>query len=78
MAIVLPAYCTRGEVRRALDVKSAAWNNAQVDRAIDAARDSVEALCHRRFYPEDTTHQWDWPLGELPEGLPVADLVRPG
>jgi hypothetical protein len=61
MALVLPAYCTRAEVRRALDVKSAAWNNAQVDRAIDAARDSVEGLCHRRFYPEDTTHSWDWP-----------------
>jgi hypothetical protein len=61
MALVLPAYCNRDEVRRALDVKQAAWNDEQVDRAIDAARDSVEQLCNRQFYPEDKTVFFDWP-----------------
>jgi len=65
MALVLPAYCTRSEVRRALDVKQAAWNDDQVDRAIDSARDSVEGLCHRRFYPEDKTVSWDWPSYQM-------------
>jgi hypothetical protein len=61
MALVLPAYCNRDEVRRALDVKQAAWNDEQVDRAIDAARDSVEQLCNRVFYPEDKILPFDWP-----------------
>ena len=61
MALTLPCPATREEVRRALSVKQAAWNDAQIDRAIDAARETVEQLCHRKFYPEDTTHEWDWP-----------------
>ena len=61
MALVLPAYCTREEVRRALDVKQAAWNDTQIDRAIDAARDSINKLMNRSFYPNDTTFYVDWP-----------------
>jgi hypothetical protein len=61
MALTLPTPATREEVRRALSVKQAAWNDDQIDRAIDAARESVEQLCHRKFYPNDTTHEWDWP-----------------
>jgi len=61
VALTLPCYGTREEVRQALDVKQAAWNNTQVDRAIDAARDSVDKLCNRQFYPNDSTVWIDWP-----------------
>ncbi len=61
MAITLPAPATREEVKRALDVNYTARSDAQVDRAIEAARDSVEGLLHRRFYVADETNKWDWP-----------------
>jgi hypothetical protein len=62
MAIVnQPCYCTREQVRRALDVKQASYTNEQVDRAICAATDAVEDLTARKFYPLDTTRKWDWP-----------------
>jgi hypothetical protein len=56
-----PCYCTREQVRRALDVKQSSYTNGAVDRAICAAADAVEALTQRRFYPLDTTRKWDWP-----------------
>lgn len=61
MAIQLPCYATREEVKRALDVQETARSNAQIDRAIEAARDDIEGLCHRRFYNVDATEYWDWP-----------------
>jgi hypothetical protein len=48
-------------VRRALDVKQAAYNNEQIDRAICAAADAVESTTQRKFYPLDATRKWDWP-----------------
>lgn len=56
-----PCYCTREEVRRALDVKQAGYNNQQIDRQILAGADSVEQLCHRVFYMNDATMKYDWP-----------------
>lgn len=56
-----PCYCTREQVRRALDVKQASYVNEQVDRAICAAAETVEELCQRRFYVEDATRKFDWP-----------------
>lgn len=62
MAIVnQPCYCTREEVLQALDVKRSAYSKIQVDRAICAGTDAVEALTQRKFYPFDTTRKWDWP-----------------
>lgn len=62
MAIINQAcYCTREQVRRALDVKLAAFNTGQVDRAICAGTDAVEQLTQRKFYLLDTTRKWDWP-----------------
>jgi hypothetical protein len=54
-------YTTREDVKSALDFKETARNDAQVDRAIEAASRSVEGLLHRRFYPEIATRYFDWP-----------------
>lgn len=54
-------YCTREDVKAATDMKEAARNNAQIDRAIDAASRAVEGLTHRKFYPEIDTRYFDWP-----------------
>lgn len=54
-------YCTREDVKSALDTKETARNNAQVDRAIESGSRGIEGMCHRRFYPELRTMTWDWP-----------------
>ena len=56
-----PVYATREDVQRALDTKLTARNSAQIDRALQSASRDIEALCHRRFYPELATRSWDWP-----------------
>lgn len=55
------AYCTREDVKRALDSKNTARDDAQVDRAVVSARGDVESLTHRRFYPWTGTRYVDWP-----------------
>lgn len=59
-----PVYCTREDVKEALDVKETARADGRIDRAIEAATRAVEALCHRRFYPVLATRYWDWPGGQ--------------
>src|SRR6201988_4413761 len=54
-------YCTREEVRLALDSKMTAYNDSRVDMAIAAGAQGVEGLLHRRYYPEITTRSRDWP-----------------
>lgn len=54
-------YATREDVMRALDVKETARSRRQIDDALEAASRSVDALCHRRFYPVDATRFFDWP-----------------
>lgn len=61
MGIDRPVYCTREDVKNALDVAETARANGQVDRAVQAAADSVEGLCHRCFYPVIATRYFDWP-----------------
>ncbi len=62
MAVVYrPCYCTREQVRRALDIRQAAYNTDQIDRAIQAAAETVEDQCQRKFFPEDGTKKFDWP-----------------
>jgi hypothetical protein len=48
-------------VKSALDTKSTARNNAQIDRAIEASSRMVEGLLNRFFYPLITTKYFDWP-----------------
>ena len=60
-------YCTRENVKRALDSAETARNNAQVDRAIEASSRSIDGYApgggflRRRFYPEIDTRYFDWP-----------------
>lgn len=56
-------YSTREAVKSALDIKTTARDDVQVDRAIEAASRSVERLLHRRFYPELATRYFDFPNG---------------
>lgn len=61
MPVTEPCYCTREQVKRALDVKDAARSNTQIDRVIQSVARSIEGELHRRFYPEDATRYFDWP-----------------
>ena len=61
MTIQTPAYATREQVKRALDYKETARNDAQVDRAVESGSRAVEDLCHRVFYPRVATRYFDWP-----------------
>jgi hypothetical protein len=61
MAVTTPAYCTREDVKRAVDIKETARANWQIDRAIQSAARNIEGHLHRRFYPEDATRYFDWP-----------------
>jgi hypothetical protein len=54
-------YCTREDVKNALDIKETARSNSQVDRAIESASRSIEGLMHRKFYPQAGTRYFDWP-----------------
>lgn len=61
MPVVEPCYCTREQVKRAVDFKETGRSDAQIDRAIQTAARAVEGLLHRRFYPQDMTRYFDWP-----------------
>lgn len=61
MGITRACYCARDEVAAAADVKASAYATAQIDRALETAADSVEGLCHRRFWPWLGTRYFDWP-----------------
>lgn len=61
MAVYRPTYCTRLDVKTALDVQQTADYNAQIDSALMAGADDVDELCHRRFYNVLETRYWDWP-----------------
>jgi hypothetical protein len=58
-------YATREDVMSALDVAESARSVAQIDRLIEAASRSVEAQCHRKFYPTVATRYLDWPTDQL-------------
>lgn len=61
MAVYLPAYCTREDIKSATDVQQTASYNNHIDSAIQASVDDVRGLCHRRFHNIDETKSWDWP-----------------
>ncbi len=61
MAVAEPCYITREAVKKALDVKSTARSDDDVDRAIQAASRDIDGQMHRVFYVTDTTRKWDWP-----------------
>lgn len=55
-------YAAREDVQNALDIGESVRSEAQIDRVLRAASDSVERLTRRRFYPERRTMTFDWPL----------------
>jgi hypothetical protein len=54
-------YCTREDVKSSGEIKSSAFANPRVDRAIEAASRAVERLTHRKFYPWTGVRYFDWP-----------------
>lgn len=54
-------FATREDVRAALSAASTACDDAAVDRALDAATQSVIDLCQRDFAPVLATRYKDWP-----------------
>lgn len=54
-------YCTREDVKRALDAAETARSDWQIDRAIEGATDSIDGLTHRTFRPVLATKYFDWP-----------------
>jgi hypothetical protein len=54
-------YATREDVKDSLDIKETARNNAQVDRAVEAASRAVEGFLHRVFAPVLATRYFNWP-----------------
>ncbi|GAA2209322.1 hypothetical protein GCM10009850_047800 [Nonomuraea monospora] len=64
MTISTPVYCTREDVKNALDVKLTARSDAQIDRAIESASRTIEGFLHRKFHPELATRYFAWPNGQ--------------
>lgn len=60
-----PWYCTREDVKAALDAGDTSRSAAQIDRLIEAKSRGIEALCHRRFYPELATRLFGWPNDQM-------------
>lgn len=56
-----PCYCTREDVRAATDQQDGARFSPNLDRAIEAGSDAVEALLRRVFWPWTGTRTFDWP-----------------
>ena len=61
MAVNRPTYATRRMVKSATDIQQDATYDDQVDSALEDAAESVDGLCHRRFYNVLETASWDWP-----------------
>lgn len=61
MTISEACYATREQVKSALDSKQTAYNDEQVDRAIQAASRTVDGFLHRVFFTTFTTKYVDWP-----------------
>jgi hypothetical protein len=65
MAVSTPCYVTREEVKAALDVSSAAYADARVDRACESASRAVEGCLHRRYFPQAGTRYFPWPSADM-------------
>jgi hypothetical protein len=51
-------YASREQVKASLDYAEPARQNDQVERALASAVESINSLCHRIFYPFQTTIIW--------------------
>lgn len=66
MTITAPTYASRENLRRVLDIKTTARNLAELDRALEAGTEAVDALTRRSFYPYTDTRYFDWPHVQYP------------
>lgn len=64
-----PVYCTREQVKTALDSVETARNNRRIDRLNASSADYVERLTLRKFYPQLGTRTLDW-IPELDTPMP--------
>lgn len=80
---VTPWYCTREEIKAAIDSAETARHNRRIDRACRAATDAVHSLTRRTFYPQVETRYFDYSSvmdGRLYTGdvLHVTSIVMDG
>ncbi len=61
MAVSRPCYCSRDDVKVALDFEITAPDDARIDRALQSIAQTIEGHLHRYFYPNDFTCYLDWP-----------------
>lgn len=61
MPVSTPCYCSREDVKSALDFKESARINAQIDRALMSAARNIDGHLHRHFHPKDQRKFFDWP-----------------
>lgn len=54
-------YCSREDVKEALDIKYSARMDRVIDRAIESASRSVENMTRRVFYPTTAVKYFDYP-----------------
>jgi hypothetical protein len=66
--MALPWYATREAIAGALDFKESSRSFASLDRAAAGASRSIDALCHRVFYPVVGTRYFRWPDRQSPTG----------
>lgn len=59
--ITRPCYCSRDDVKSAMDLEVTAVDDARIDRALQSAAETVDGRLHRYFFPLDATCYLDWP-----------------
>lgn len=64
MSITVPTYCTREQVKNALDLAETFRTNERIDRAIESASDQIDGMTRRRFSPTIDTRYFSWPSEE--------------
>lgn len=57
-------YATRESVKRALDVKTTARSDSEVDEALAGATDDLDGMLQRTFVPVLATRKFDYPAGQ--------------
>jgi len=66
MAVTRVCYCNREESQRAIDFTATAITNAQLDRALESAAETIEGELKRYFFPQDAVAYYDWPTAQSP------------
>lgn len=61
MSLNIPTYCSREDVKAALDIVETSRSNDRIDDCCAAATEDVNGLMRRRFSPWDGTRYFRWP-----------------